>query len=148
VGPLYLLDTNILVHYVRDSRVWRLIQRRYSLLLHDPQPLISVVSIGELRSLAARFGWQARKQSQAAFIAGYFRALTVDSDRVYNAYAQIDYETRRMGRSMGKNDLWIAATARAFDAVILTTDRDFDHLAPAFVQLEWIDPALPTSGTP
>jgi tRNA(fMet)-specific endonuclease VapC len=148
VGPLYLLDTNVLVHFVRDSRVWRLIQQRYSLLVHDPRPVFAVVSIGEVRSLALQFGWQARKQSQAAFIVGYFRPLTIDNDRIHDAYAEIDFETRRIGRSMGKNDLWIAATARVFDAVILTTDRDFDHLAPAFVHVEWIDPTLPTSGTP
>lgn len=29
---------------------------------------------------------------------------------------------------MGKNDLWIAATAYALEADLLTTDDDFDHL--------------------
>lgn len=30
-------------------------------------------------------------------------------------------------RSMGKNDLWIAATAHASDAILPTTDIDFNH---------------------
>lgn len=29
---------------------------------------------------------------------------------------------------MGKNDLWIAATAYSLDIPFMTTDRDFDHL--------------------
>jgi len=41
---------------------------------------------------------------------------------------------------MGKNDLWIAATAAVTGATLLTTDRDFDKLAPRFLAREWIDP--------
>lgn len=29
---------------------------------------------------------------------------------------------------MGKNDVWIAATAKVANAVLLTIDADFDHL--------------------
>lgn len=32
---------------------------------------------------------------------------------------------------MGKNDLWIAATALYFDEELRTADNDFDHLGPA-----------------
>jgi len=41
---------------------------------------------------------------------------------------------------MGKNDLWIAATAHVVDATILTTDKDFDHLASEFLKCQRIDP--------
>lgn len=43
---------------------------------------------------------------------------------------------------MGKNDLWIAATAAAMGATLLTTDRDFDRLAPRFLSRIWIDPDI------
>lgn len=33
-------------------------------------------------------------------------------------------------RNMGKNDLWIAATALYLDLPLHTTDNDFDHLPP------------------
>jgi len=33
-------------------------------------------------------------------------------------------------RNMGKNDLWIAATALYFDVDLHTFDKDFDHPAP------------------
>jgi tRNA(fMet)-specific endonuclease VapC len=66
MGDLYLLDTNVLVHYVRSDAVWQRIQLKYSLLLADPQPLISVVSVGELRSLAHQFNWLAARRAQMA----------------------------------------------------------------------------------
>lgn len=39
---------------------------------------------------------------------------------------------------MGKNDLWIAATARLADGILLTTDRDFDHLGSSGIKVERI----------
>ncbi len=41
---------------------------------------------------------------------------------------------------MGKNDLWIAATASVMQARLLTTDKDFDKLVPQFLARDWIDP--------
>lgn len=29
---------------------------------------------------------------------------------------------------MGKNDLWIAATTVLVDGILMTSDKDFDHL--------------------
>jgi tRNA(fMet)-specific endonuclease VapC len=38
-------------------------------------------------------------------------------------------------RNMGKNDLWIAATASVLDIPLMTTDNDFAHLDPVFLKL-------------
>ena len=59
---------------------------------------------------------------------------------VMDRYADIDAFSEKKGRRMGNNDAWIAATTAAADAYLLTTDRDFDHLHPAFLKLELIDP--------
>ena len=40
---------------------------------------------------------------------------------------------------MGKNDLWIAATSSVYDLILLTTDKDFNHLDGEFLDLEYID---------
>ncbi len=42
---------------------------------------------------------------------------------------------------MGKNDLCIAACAKAADATLVATDQDFAHLSPDLLQLEVIAPA-------
>jgi len=39
---------------------------------------------------------------------------------------------------MGKNDLWIAATAYVIQATLTTTDKDFDHLNKTFINLDWV----------
>src|SRR5258707_11440967 len=104
----YLLDTNILVHFVRSDAIWRHIRATYSPLLVDPRPLISIVTVGELRSLANQFGWQAAKRSQMDFVSSYFRRISIDADRILDAYGMIDAHTQNIGQPMGKNDLWIA----------------------------------------
>jgi tRNA(fMet)-specific endonuclease VapC len=40
---------------------------------------------------------------------------------------------------MGKNALWIAAIASIQNAIVMTTDQDFDRLNPAFVKVEYVD---------
>jgi tRNA(fMet)-specific endonuclease VapC len=42
---------------------------------------------------------------------------------------------------MGKNDLWIAATASLLNLKLVTTDRDFDHLETSFLSLQKISQA-------
>lgn len=44
---------------------------------------------------------------------------------------QVVIPNKLSSRNMGKNDLWIAATALYFDFPLHTTDNDFDHL-PAY----------------
>ena len=40
---------------------------------------------------------------------------------------------------MGKNDIWIAATASTFNLTLVTTDKDFDHLKGDYINLEQIN---------
>jgi predicted nucleic acid-binding protein len=138
--PLYLLDTNILVHAVRRDGVWSRLQTVYQLLLIDPRPLISVVTTGEVRSLAYQWGWATTKREQMEFLLGYFKVVTIFDPAIIETYAVIDSSLQLRGQSLGKNDLWIAATASVTGATLLTTDRDFDSLQPDFVAREWIDP--------
>jgi len=44
-------------------------------------------------------------------------------------YASIKREAERQGTPLDENDLWIAATARALGAVVVTTDSDFQRLS-------------------
>lgn len=140
-SPLYLLDTNILVHFVRGDTVWARIRTQYGLLAADPVPLVAVVSAGELRSLAYQRGWSVAKRSQMEFCLGYFKGVTIYDPAVIEAYALIDSHFQRQGHSLGKNDLWIAAIANVTGARLLTTDHDFDPMDPLFLSRDWIDPS-------
>jgi tRNA(fMet)-specific endonuclease VapC len=55
-------------------------------------------------------------------------------------YAAIDSHSESIDKPMGKNDVWIAASAHALRVCLLTTDKDFDHLQTLFITREWIDP--------
>lgn len=64
-----------------------------------------------------------------------------------DAYTQVDAYSKRKAndksgnllpgsaKKMGKNDLWIAATAYALDVPLMTTDGDFDHINGTLMQV-------------
>lgn len=138
----YTLDTSILVHYVRQSRLWAYIRGRYNLFAIDPKPRICVVTVGELRSLAEQRGWGRGRLNHMAYAISYFRRTDVSRPRVLDAYTEID--SRFAGsHAIGDNDLWIAAAAIATGTRLLTTDRDFDPVhAAGLLDREWVDPTL------
>ncbi|MEK7833484.1 MAG: PIN domain-containing protein [Acidobacteriota bacterium] len=137
--PLYFLDTNILVHLVRRDDLGRYINARFSLFTANPRPMISDVSEGELRSLAIQWGWGKSKLEQMEFVFSCFSRIAIGDPMILKAYAVIDAHSQSIGNPMGKNDVWIAASAKALGARLLTTDKDFDHLEPHFVTRDWID---------
>lgn len=136
----YVLDTNVLVQYIRGSSVWERIRDEYQLLTAKQRPRISVVTEGELRSLAAQWNWGERKLGQLEYSLSVFDRLPIESAEVIQAYAVIDSYCASIGHKMGKNDVWIAATVAATKGTLLTTDRDFDHLSPTYLSLNWIAP--------
>jgi predicted nucleic acid-binding protein len=139
MATLFLLDTNILVHLVRGDATGEYLRAAYSPTMIEPRPLISIVTEGEVRSLTYQFRWGKSKVEQALFYLSYFKRVSIDQPEIYSAYAVIDTYSLGLGRTMGKNDLWIAATAHVMDAHILTTDRDFEHLSPRFLICERVE---------
>jgi tRNA(fMet)-specific endonuclease VapC len=77
---------------------------------------------------------------------GFFKTLTIHEPDVIRAYAAIDAYCEEIGQPLGKNDLWIAATAAVTGARLLTTDRDFDRLVPRFLARDWINPNTTSVG--
>jgi len=129
---LYFLDTNILVHLIRNDRTGQFLKQQYSLLIADPRPLISGVTEGELRSLAIQFQWGEQKKEQMHFFLGYFWRMPIEKKEVYEAYAALDAYSESIGKTMGKNDLWIAASASVMKDRLLTTDKTLIILIGCF----------------
>jgi predicted nucleic acid-binding protein len=50
------------------------------------------------------------------------------TSEVAEEYARIFGILRRAGRPISSNDIWIAATAIVHDLVVVTSDRDFQHI--------------------
>src|ERR1051325_6897845 len=53
-----------------------------------------------------------------------------------DTYARIKYHTVKRGRTVAENDLWIAATAAALNATLVTSDTDFGRV-PALMTADW-----------
>ncbi|HEX4498361.1 MAG TPA: type II toxin-antitoxin system VapC family toxin [Thermoanaerobaculia bacterium] len=139
---LLLLDTNILIHLVRENPTGRSIDSRFSLRRRTERSLISIVTVGETLALSKRLSWGRSKV--AAMEALLQDLVVVDiSDEVLYLYAEVDVFLRRAGKPIEQNDMWIAATAIASGAHLLTTDKDFDPLYPAPLDRTWIDPQRP-----
>ncbi len=130
---LFLLDTSVVLHAVRDSEVWRRVDGIFHLRHRAERPLISAVSVGEALALAKRNGWGESKMAKLESLLRQLVILDINVEPILRAYAELDAATR--GRPIGENDLWIAATARATGAHLITTDTDFDTLYPKFIQL-------------
>jgi tRNA(fMet)-specific endonuclease VapC len=72
-----------------------------------------------------------------------------NDDNLLNAYAEIDafslqrHPKRKLkgsAKPMGKNDMWIAATAFATNATLLTADGKFMHLDKEFINIKFYHP--------
>lgn len=135
----YLLDTNILIHLIRGSALGLWIESHYALSGAAQVPLISSVTEGELRSFAIYVDWGKDKQRVLQDRLNQFVIVPIELPDIMQAYAEIDATSTRQGRKMGKNDIWIAATAHVTGARLLTTDKDFDHLSPRLIKRDWID---------
>lgn len=134
----YVLDTGILVHYVRQSLTYQTIEKNERLTEQDCVPFISVVTMGEILSFGIQKNWGPAKLQSLKNLFSKLVVLDINSndDKLLETYAEIDSYSKnkfpqdKLGRSvtMGKNDLWIASTARVANATLLTIDGDFDHL--------------------
>lgn len=138
---LVLLDTNVVVQYVRGNEVSRRIESRFQLRHRTERPLISVVSIGEMRALTRKFGWGPKKIAILESLVRELVVVDISSREVLEAYGEISHWTEATGQRMGQqNDMWIAATAHATEAHLITTDRDFYVLEPKWVNQTYIEP--------
>ena len=140
----YLLDTNILLIYIRDEPTRGYIEQTYDPFGTDNNPIISVVTVGEIRSIAKRNHWGDKKLELLDDILSDLIIADIHSEDVIETYAEIDaFSQGRLterplsvtARNMGKNDLWIAATAEVTNSRLMTTDNDFDHLDNEYLEL-------------
>ncbi len=58
------------------------------------------------------------------------------SENVSEAYAKIKVAAEQQGTSLGECDLWIAATALALDAILVTSDSDYQRIVELGLRLE------------
>lgn len=112
--------------------------------------IISVVTKAELQAIALMNNWGNNRLKALNQLLASFTYLDIEygNEELLNAYASIHAFSQgkaaapngqmlgNSSRNMGKNDLWIAATAHALNAVLLTTDGNFDHLHNLYFEVK------------
>ncbi len=145
----FILDTGVTLLYIRGSSFYNEIEKENELTNPESLILISVVTKAELFSLAKRLNWQDEKKLQRLDKLLNESLVIIDISKndkaLLDAYTEIDaYSQGKLlnkplgtsSRNMGKNDLWIAATAFVTNSTLITLDGDFDHLHNTFVNVK------------
>jgi tRNA(fMet)-specific endonuclease VapC len=117
-------DTNLLLHAIRKG------------LTVPNRLIIPIVVAGELEALALKSDWGIQKVYRMKFLLNTYPIadITLPITEVYgqiDAFSQGKLKDKPLSmspRNMGKNDIWIAATALYLDLELHTTDNDFNHL--------------------
>lgn len=144
----YVLDINIILIYLKDPKTKNYLKELYDPLGEDNEAIISAVSIGEIRSLAIRNGWGERRISLVEKIMEDLIVIDVKFDELFDAYAEIEAycegklpakPVKRSSRTLGKNDLWIAATTYITGSKLMTTDKDFMPLDQEYFDVILVD---------
>ena len=149
----FVLDTGIILGYVRGAGYAEYVEKKYRLFSPPNIPLISIVSKGEIYSLAVQRDWGGGKLTLLGELLRKLPVVDINNEQIIQRYAEIDayslskdrkrpLPAGQTARVMGKNDLWIAATTSVLKAKLLTTDNDFDHLDGVFFEVAFIDQAL------
>jgi len=145
-GELLLLDTNVLVHWARRDAIGRWLEAEYRLRSRTERPLLSTVVEAEVRAIAAHAGWGERRLRQLAAVLDEMVRIEIDRPAIIDAYAALYCVAHSQGRAIwqkNQNDLWLAATAHATGAVLVTQDADFDFLHPEHITVESIPQTPP-----
>ena len=133
---LIAIDTNTLVHWVRQDATGRYLLQQYGLDQRAERPVLPSVVEGEIRGLARCWNWGDARFKRLDEILAELVRVNAGLPGIVEAYADLYYEDQRGGQNTGENDLWIAATARATQAVLLTLDQDFSWMNPSLVRIE------------
>lgn len=142
----YIWDTSILLHQIRQSSSFTNWNQQFNFFQRGNRNFISIVTEGEIYSIAIQRNWKQAKLQDLEMHLKILTPLTIAKRAVIDAYAKIDAYSQgnlsgqslppgMTARNMGKNDLWIAATAHVINATLVTTDADFNHLDGKFLSL-------------
>ena len=112
----------------------------------------SVICKGEMLALAEKNGWGHKKRTHLEQVLNGVPTLDINRRTILDAYARIDAWTHgrpvasqsiapppKPAVPMKQNDIWIAATAHASGATLLSTDTDFQHLDGIWFEFIYIN---------
>lgn len=130
----YLLDTNICI-YIAKKKPENVMKRFEKLDVGEIA--MSIITYGELLYGAKKSQFPDQAHEKLVALTTLIPALSLNND-VAEHYSDIRANLEKMGKPIGNNDLWIAAHARALDAILVTNNlREFDRI-PNLKKENWV----------
>jgi len=93
----YLLDTNVVVHLARDSDLGKYIDDQFQLSDALHRAAISVITVGEMHSLASQWSWSKDKITSLDKVLEQIVWIGIDYFDLIRAYGDIDADNRKRG---------------------------------------------------
>ena len=124
---LFLLDTTAFSDVMREHP--KIDAQLARVALTDRVVICSVVR-GEIRYGIERLSPSQRRQELDVKAAKLFAILPCEAvpAAAGDSYARLKVTRQQKGLTLDENDLWIAATALALGAVLISRDRDFRQI--------------------
>lgn len=141
-GQLIVLDTNVLVDVLRNNAYGQKINKEFGLTSRPERPLFSTITEGEILGLAKapKWKWGQKKLDALQDLLDQLVRIEAGLPDVVATYSDLYAVSFATGNPTGENDLWIAATAKATNAVLITRDKDFDWMKNAgLVNIERVE---------
>jgi tRNA(fMet)-specific endonuclease VapC len=132
--PLYLLDTNICI-YVKNNRPPEVLARFSGLKPGDVA--MSSITFGELCFGAAKSAKQQEAMQTLASLKLLIPVLALDANASVH-YGQVRQHLQSAGRTIGNNDLWIAAHALASGLILVTNNLVEFERVPGLKVENWV----------
>ena len=142
------------MRYLVDTNEWSYLQERHPTVVARFEGLsgedslfMSVISQAELLGGIALVKSERRQQELFAL---YQKVVTMATEilpitsEVAEEFAQIFASLRRKGRPIETNDMWLAATARTHDLILVSSDGHFQHVDGLHLE-DWTKPIGPES---
>jgi tRNA(fMet)-specific endonuclease VapC len=141
----YLLDTNHCIHLInglakppqkRSPQELAVINQLE--LLQDSIPVYySEVTLGELYYGVARSQRKEQNRQKLESLKKLLYSLFV-TEEVWEMFGKTLAYLHNQGRPIADRDLLIACTAKVYDLVLVTSDKDFDNLPESFKKVNWV----------
>lgn len=141
---LYFLDATVLLALHRGKELGDYLNKTFQLSEVINRPLISIVTHGEMWAMAQRNSWGEKKRETVREMFDDLVTLDLNDPEIIESYVLVDQKNQSHpdgARTISDNDKWIAASAMAAHALLLTTDQDFLHLHPDVCKVHYVDPS-------
>jgi tRNA(fMet)-specific endonuclease VapC len=129
----FLLDTNIFSDLMRENPK---LKERIENLSSTDRIVICTVIRGEIMYGIERLPRSKRRQELENKASRLFDTLACEPipETAGDYYAKVKLTHQRKGLTLDENDLWVAATALALGAVLISRDRDFYQIEGLMVE--------------